>query len=192
MSDEAEVEQTAQEEPDWRLTWRLARQQAAYLATTVALVALVALVLGVVAVALQAGRDETRNSDMAFIMAPAVPPRSLADHSFELYRRSYVPTLVIIGEGQASLSASLIERGLPEAQLIGAADDLPRLAQEARANGATSVLLVAPPADLLRAIKIVRDHGLRAYGSPIPGARVEPLSLLGASIDYWRYVLLGL
>lgn len=182
----------------WRPVVRELRRQAMYLAVTALFVALVALALSAVATALQAGRDEARSADMALVVTPPVPPEALADHVFELYRRGYVPGLILAGEGQAGLKAQLVERGMSEALLVSdpaataVTADLRRLARAARAEGASSLLVVTAPDDTLRVLKIVRDQGLRAYGSPAGAAGVDPLGLLAASLRYWRYLILGL
>lgn len=197
MNEEPATGDPQKEPVAWRLWWREGWRQAAYLAVTVTVVALIALALGATAAGLQAGRDEARNADLALIVAPPVPPTALADHSVELYRRGYVTTLLIVGEGQAGLVAQLIERGIPETHLASGPPgpltpgELRRLIGEARPSGASSMLVVAFPGELLRALKLVRDQDVRAYGSPAPGATADPLELIGASVRYWQYVLLG-
>lgn len=181
---------------EWRLLGREAARQMSHLALTLAVVALAAIALGAVAAGLQAGRDEARAADLALVVAPAVPPAALADHSFELYRRGYARTMLLVGEGAAALRAQLAERGVPEEGMVEAstaatAAELRRLAREAR-SGAASALVVTAPEEQLRALKIARDQGLRAYGAPQPAASVDPLGLVGASMRYWRYVLFGL
>ncbi len=187
---------------DTAITWRRASRQVwrqgAFLAVLITTLALIALALGAAAAWLQAGRDEARSADLALLVAPAVPAEGLVEHAFELYRRGYVPTLLLTGEGQAGLKAQLVERGVPEAMIISDAamqaetPDLRRLARQARLEGATSMLVVTAPNETLRSLKIARDQGLNAFGSPPPDAATEPLGLAGASLRYWRYVLFGL
>lgn len=193
------VEETEQKlaASDWRRFGRRAGRQAAHMASTLAVVALTALALAAIAAWLQARRDETRSADLALVVVPAVPPAGLAEHSFELYRRGYVRSLLLVGDGTVALRAQLAELGMPEAGMVeepakATTAELRRLAQEARAGAATSALVVIEPEEQLRAIKIARDQGLRAYGAPVRDAPVEPLRLIGASVRYWRYVLLGL
>ncbi|NTU78358.1 MAG: DUF218 domain-containing protein [Chloroflexales bacterium] len=180
-----------------QIWWRRARRQAAYLGVTLALVVLAALSLVVLAAGLQAGRDEARRADLALVVAPAVPPAALADHTFELYRRGFVARVVVAGAGSEGLKAQMVERGVPEAQVVAGgaatagATALRALAREAHAAGATSILIVTAPAETLTAMKIARDQGLRAYGSPVPGAAFDPPGLALAGIHYWQYALLG-
>lgn len=183
----------------WRAWGRWARRQLAYLGLTAVMVALAALALGVIAVGLQSGRDEARSADLAIVVVSAVPAQAVADHVVALYRRGYVPTVVVIGEGREGLRAQLVEGGMPAEQVAlgGAAGQsgvtaLQTVAREYHAGGATHVLVVTDSAETLTALKIVRDQGLRAYGSPVPGAGPHPLSLALASVRYWQYALVGL
>ncbi|HMQ32891.1 MAG TPA: YdcF family protein [Chloroflexaceae bacterium] len=197
MGVKAEAARAPQGPPDGRLVWREVRRQATALAVTVAVVAVVAFGLSLAAAAMQAGRDETRSADLAVVVAPAAPSERMADHAFEVYRRGYVPAVLLAGEGQAGLKAQLLARGVPEAALLSdgagaAAPDLRRLARRAADGDAMSALVIAAPEETLLALKIARDQGLRAYGSPTPGAAMTPGGLLGAAARYWRYVLLGL
>lgn len=195
-----DAETVARQEPragrHWRVTRRQIGQQMAHLALLTATVALLALVLGAVAAGMQASRDEARAVDLALVVAPAAPPAALADHVFDLYRRGYTPRLILAGEGQGGLKTQLVERGVPEASLLSdgasgaGAAELTRLLREAHAGGAASLLVVTAPAETLLGLKLARDQGLRAYGAPAPERTLDPLSLLEASLDYWRYVLL--
>lgn len=195
-----ETETVTRQEPragrPWRLTRRQIGRQTAHLALLTAIIALLALALGAVAAGMQASRDEARAVDLALVVAPAAPPTALADHVFELYRRGYTPRLILAGEGQGGLKAQLVERGVPEVSLLsdgasGAGSaELARLLREARAAGAASLLVVTAPAETLLGLKLARDQGLRAYGAPAPARARDPLTLLEASLAYWRYVLL--
>lgn len=183
----------------WHVWWRRARKQLAYLGLTAVGVALAGFVLGMIAVALQFGRDEARSADLALVVASAVPTEAVANHTFDLYRRGYAPLVVVVGEGREGLKAQLVERGMPEEQVvIGGADGqsgvaaLQALSREVHAGGATGLLVVTAPAETLTALKIAHDQGLRAYGAPVPGAAPDPLSLVLGSMRYWNYVLFGL
>jgi uncharacterized SAM-binding protein YcdF (DUF218 family) len=54
----------------------------------------------------------------------------------------------------------------------------------ARANGINSVLLVSDPFHMLRSLKMARDLGLAAYGSP---TRTSPISVNWA--EEARYIV---
>lgn len=176
--------------------WRRAMWQAGYALTVLALLAVIALLVGAVAAGLQARRDEARSADMLLIVAPAIPSQTLSDHAFEIYRRRYAPTVVIVGAGSEALRGALIERGAPEGALqmampaatpVAAMQEVLRAARRA---GAASALVVAEPAELLLWVKLVSDHGLSAYGAPPRGVAPGPLALLRGSGQYWRYALL--
>ena len=179
------------------IPWRVVRQQAAYLALIVTSVAVAALIMAAVTAGFQAGRDEARSADLAFVVVPIVPPAVLADHAFELYRRGYVVQLVLAGEGREGLKAELVARGVPQAQVALSEADVPVLAtlqhsaRQLRVSGGSSLLIVTTPEEILTALKLVRDQGLRAYGAPVPGTAPDVLRLLLASVHYWQYVLGG-
>ncbi|MEI8167605.1 MAG: hypothetical protein WCG26_14580 [Chloroflexales bacterium] len=180
----------------WQVEWRVARQQVTYLALSVTVVVLAALALGMLAAGMQAGRDEARSVDLALVVTPAVPPESLADHTFELYRRGYAPRVVVTGEGREGLKAQLVTRGVPETQVTLGAEPpgmaaLQTITRAVYARGETSLLLVTTPEETLTALKIARDQGLRAYGSPVPGVAPDVLRLALASVHYWQYALSG-
>lgn len=179
---------------EWSMIRRRARQQAVILAVVLGVVTLAALLIGVIAVGLQARRDEARSADMLLIVAPAVPSPALIDHAFESYRRGYAPTVVITGVGGEALRLSLIERGVPGEILTAQApgsrpvDDVQGVVRSAYAAGAESTLIVAEPAELLLWLKLSHDTGLLAYGTP-PGSPPGLVALMNGSFSYWRYVL---
>lgn len=170
-------------------------QQVVRVITAVIVIGLLLLLLGMIAIWLQAGRDETRQADLMLVAAPDVPAQQLIDQSFELYRRGYAPQMLLLGEGQQALRQALSDRGVPEELLLPSEPtaSLPQHTATAAAfaAGAQTVLVVAPPAETLLWLKIARDDGLRAYSAPPRGVVLEPLELVQASAAYWRYVLLG-
>lgn len=156
---------------------------------------LAALGVGLVALAtgMQAQRDEARRSDLLLVAAPAVPAEAFISHTFELYRRGYAPRLLVAGSGRRQLLDALGARGLPAEAMADAEGENLRPEQVAALQAGqaeqASALVVAQPEELLLTMKIARDMGLRAYGSPPPGRPIDPLALLRASGEYWRYVL---
>lgn len=189
-------EQTAVDEQRQapRRAGRAVAAQASRLLGLLTILAVLGLGLVALATGLQSQRDEARRSDLLLVVAPAVPPQAFVDHTFELYRRGYAPRLLVAGDGRRQVLAALRERGLPAEAMVEA--EGPALAPEhvaalrAEQGEQASALVVAQPEELLLTMKIARDLGLRAYGSPPPGPGVEPLELLQASADYWRYVLI--
>ncbi len=181
--------------PGGALRWRRVGWQAGYALSVLLILALIALLVGALAAGLQARRDEARTADVLLIVAPEVPSAALVEHAFELYRRRYAPSVVIVGAGSEAMRIALIERGAPEGALqaptpttepVAALRDSARAARQA---GAASALIVAEPAEVLLWIKLVGDNDLKAYGAPPPGVTPGPLALLRASGQYWRYVL---
>ena len=180
----------------WRPLWRTIRRQALYLGIALGTIVLTALLLASLAVGLQAQRDEARSAELLLIVAPALPSQALIDHSAELGRRGYAPRTILVGAGQAALHAALIERGMAEKALsvgpVGETDlaQLRAALAAARADGASSAVVVASQADLLLWLKLSADAGLRPYGSPVPGPAPNLWTLLQAGARYWRYALL--
>lgn len=178
-----------------RALLRTAGAQLSRLLVLLTSIALLALALAILAATLQSQRDETRRADTLLVIAPAVPARPLIQHTFELYRRGYAPQILVTGAGRERLANVLREGGLPEQAVSSIAGDageneVQAAAAATRAAGHNSVLVVAEPAELLLSLKMARDSGLRAYGSPPPGLGAEPLTLLRAGVAYWGYVLL--
>ncbi len=180
----------------WPLVWRRVRQQSWHLVVVLGTVLLIGLLVGTLAAWLQAGRDEARNADLLLIIAPALPPAALLEHAFETYRRGYAPDVIVAGAGAEVLRTSMIERGAPGERIEAIGSERRPVAElrgrvrSAHAAGAQSALIVAEPAELLLWLKLTRDEGLRAYGTPPPGSGPGVLDLVGGSLSYWRYVLI--
>lgn len=181
-------------QPPPHVLWRALAAQLIRLASVSAAVLLILLGISVAAAAIQAGRDEARHADTLLVLAPEIPPQPLIDHTLELYRRGYASRVLLVGPGQAQARGQLIDRGVP-AEAIGLPPPAPSTSAwltgaVAQSEGA-SALVVAGPGELLSAIKLAQDNGLRAYGSPPPGSDLRPLDLLSAGLRYWGYVLGG-
>lgn len=143
---------------------------------------LVALV--VVLIALQGRRDEARPTGAALVFdagesgeAPSPELRARLDHALDLYRRGLVDRVILAGAGtpaveRAAGQAYLAQRGLPESAVLRdsrgetAWEQAQSAAALARAQGIGSLLVVGEPAQMLRLLKITRDVGVEAYGSP--------------------------
>lgn len=156
------------------------------------LLALVALVC--LLIVLQGRRDDVRSASAAIVLGAAqwngTPSPVLGarlDHALDLYKRGYVSHIILtggVGPGDTTSEAAagkqyLVARGLPaEALLVdehGATtwESLSDSAVLARANGIGAVVLVSDPFHMLRSLKMARDLGLVAYGSP---TRTSPIS----------------
>jgi uncharacterized SAM-binding protein YcdF (DUF218 family) len=169
----------------------------------VSIAALGALVCGLIV--LQGQRDEARQSGAAIVLGaaqwngdPSPVLRARLDHAFDLYRRGLVSRIILtggVGRGDRLSEAAagkqyLIDQRLPvEALLLDERstttwENLQNAAALARANGINSVLLVSDPFHMLRSLKMARDLGLAAYGSP---TRTSPISVNWA--EEARYIV---
>jgi len=169
----------------------------------VSVAALGVLVCGLIV--LQGQRDEARQSGAAIVLGaaqwngdPSPVLRARLDHALDLYRRGLVSRIILtggVGRGDKLSEAAagkqyLIEQRLPaEALLLDERstttwENLQNAAALARANGINSVLLVSDPFHMLRSLKMARDLGLAAYGSP---TRTSPISVNWA--EEARYIV---
>src|SRR5205085_4927154 len=174
-------------------------------------VALVVLVC--VLVVVQGQRDEARPAGAAVVLGaaqwngtPSPVLQARLDHVLDLYKRGYVGRIILAGgaaQGDTVSEAAagkkyLTDRGLPpESMLLDEQgtttwESLRNTAALARANGIGAVLLVSDPFHMLRSLKMARDLGLDAYGSP---TRTSPISAnLSEELRYvvresWAYLV---
>ncbi|MBP1468723.1 hypothetical protein EYB53_023615 [Candidatus Chloroploca sp. M-50] len=179
----------------WPIRQRQIRRQIIYLWWTLLLIVSFMLASGMLAVTLQASRDDTRPTDLALVVTPVVPSQAMINHTLDLYRRGLVTQILLVGEGSDGLRARLVEQGLSEERIVllspshHVSADLQLAGQSARTQGSQTVLVVAEPADMLTALKIVRDQNLRAYSSPVRESTLDLGTLFRATMRYWHYVL---
>jgi uncharacterized SAM-binding protein YcdF (DUF218 family) len=171
--------------------------------SAVSIAALVALVC--VLVVLQGQRDEARPAGAAIVLGaaqwngtPSPVLQARLDHALDLYKRGYVSRVILtggVGQGDTVSEAAagkqyLVERGMaPESLLLEEQglttwESLRNAAVIARAHGIGTALLVSDPFHMLRSLKMARDLGLVAYGSP---TRSSPIS--GNTAEEVRYAL---
>ena len=174
----------------------------------VALLALLGLVCALIVT--QGRRDEAQQVGAGQVGAalvlgaaqwngdPSPVLRARLDHALELYRRGQVRQIILtggVGSGDITSEAAvgkqyLIDRGmnadalLLEEQGTTTWESLRNAAPLARANRIGAVLLVSDPFHMLRSIKMARDLGLIAYGSP---TRSSPIA--AGSAEETRYIL---
>ena len=137
---------------------------------------------------------------------PSPVLRARLDHALELYRRGQVRQIILtggVGAGDTTSEAAagkqyLIERGMTadalllEEQGTNTWESLRNAVPLARANRISAVLLVSDPFHMLRSIKMARDLGLIAYGSPtrsspiVTGSAEEIRSVLR---EAWAYLV---
>jgi hypothetical protein len=171
--------------------WRLAGAQLARLALLLLIVGVCGVGIGAAAAVIQSQRDDARSVDLLLVIAPDIPPTPLIEHSIDLYRRGYGTRIALAGPGRSRAYAALTGRGLPAETLVSVAegDSLIAVIVAARQSDVRSLLVVSLPADQLLSLKIARDQGMHAYGSPVPAASADLLAALRASLGYWRYAL---
>ena len=129
---------------------------------------------------------------------PSPVLRARLDHALDLYRRGQVRQIILtggVGPGDTTSEAAagkqyLIDRGMTadalllEEQGTTTWESLRNVVPLARANRIGAVLLVSDPFHMLRSIKMARDLGLIAYGSP---TRSSPIT--AGSAEEIRYIL---
>jgi uncharacterized SAM-binding protein YcdF (DUF218 family) len=136
-------------------------------------------------VVVQGRRDEARRAGAAVVLLGTShqdgPARQAAlDHALDLYKRGLVSRIVLAGPPPSgappSLAAqareSLRKRGLPDVALVAderGTTDWERMraaAERMRAQGLGSAVVVADFSAMLWHLKMARDLGLDAAGSP--------------------------
>ncbi|MGQ9549467.1 MAG: YdcF family protein [Roseiflexus sp.] len=168
--------------------------------------ALLLLVLTAAMIVVQSGRDEVRPAGAAIVPAEAVDStltpeqKAQCDRVVNLYRRGMVSRIILTGAIVAPLARQyLIDQGLPpqvlllEEESTSLVEGLRAAADMARAQGISSVVIVAAPPTMLTALKVARDAGLTAYGSPsgeAPGAD-DLLTVLHETWRHLKYVFAG-
>jgi uncharacterized SAM-binding protein YcdF (DUF218 family) len=164
---------------------------------------LAALVCGLIVV--QGQRDDARDSGAAVVLGAAqwngdTSPvlRARLDHALDLYHRGVVKRIILtggVGAGDRLSEAAVGKQYLLDRQLSAEVlllderstttwENMQNAADLARANGIDTVLLVSDPFHMLRSLKMARDLGLSAYGSP---TRTSPIS--GDRAAEARYVV---
>ncbi|WP_448540207.1 YdcF family protein [Roseiflexus sp.] len=166
------------------------------------------LLLGLTAamVVVQSGRDEARPAGAAVVPGEAVDgaltseQKAQCDHAANLYRRGMVSRIILTGVTVAPRARQyLIDQGAPpqvlliEEESASLVEGLRAAANMARAQGISSVVIVVDPPAMLTALKVARDEGLTAYGSPAGDASRadDPNAVVGETWRYLRYVFAG-
>jgi uncharacterized SAM-binding protein YcdF (DUF218 family) len=169
----------------------------------VSMLLLVALVC--VLIIVQGQRDEARDSGAAVVLGaaqwngdPSPVLRARLDHALDLYHRGVVKRIILtggVGAGDRLSEAAAGKQYLLDRQLSAEVllldersattwENLQNAADLARANGIDTVVLVSDPFHMLRSLKMARDLGLSAYGSP---TRLSPIS--GNRAEEARFVV---
>ena len=174
--------------------------------------ALLAALIGALIV-VQGQRDDQRDSGAAVVLGaaqwngdPSPVLRARLDQALELYHRGVVKRIILtggVGAGDRLSEAAAGKQYLLDRQLSAEVlllderstttwENLQNAADLARANGIDTVLLVSDPFHMLRSLKMARDLGLSAYGSPtrsspISGNRSEEARFVVREI--WAYLV---
>ena len=178
----------------------------------ISVAALLALVC--VLIVLEGQRDDLQSLEggrvgAAIVLAAAQPRdttgadvRARLDHALNLYRRGQVRMIVLAGDtgGPASGAGKqyLLGQGLPAEALL-AEDTSSSTWQSLRnsvpliqSNQIGAVVLVGDPPYMLRSLKMTRDLGLIAYGSPSRAAAAAGARWQEAGVilrEAWAYLL---
>jgi uncharacterized SAM-binding protein YcdF (DUF218 family) len=177
---------------------------------TVAVALLVLLGLVCALIVAQGRRDEAQQVGAGQVGAalvlgaaqwngdPSPVLRARLDHALDLYRRGQVRQIILtggVGSGDTTSEAAagkqyLIDRGMTadalllEEQGTTTWESLRNAVPLAHTNRIGAVLLVSDPFHMLRSIKMARDLGLIAYGSPTPSSPIA-----AGSAEETRYIL---
>ena len=132
-------------------------------------------------------RDEARSADAIVVLGAAqyngrlsAILRSRLDHAIELYEAGEADYLVVCGgkaDGDttteaASARAYAIQHGVPASAILGedrcrtTLESLRGVAQVFRDHDLRSAVFVSDRSHMLRVLRIARDEGIVAYGSP--------------------------
>ncbi len=138
--------------------------------------------------------DEARPVDAIVVLGAAQydgrPSGVLAarlDHAVRLWQAGNAPYLVLTGgnrEGDRTTEAAVgrdyaLARGVPSDALLfedhgrSTLESLQAVAQIMREHGLRSALFVSDRTHMLRVIRIARDLGIEAYGSPTPSSPTD-------------------
>jgi uncharacterized SAM-binding protein YcdF (DUF218 family) len=135
----------------------------------------------------QGDRDERRPADAIVVLGaaqydgrPSPVFRARLEHAVSLYHEGYAKLLIVTGgkaEGDRTTEAAAARQFAidhdvpPEAILVEdegrtTLESLATVGQMLRQRQATTALFVSDRAHMLRVLRIARDQGLEAYGSP--------------------------
>jgi len=146
----------------------------------------------------QGGRDEARPADAIVVLGAAqwngVPSplfQRRLDHAIQLYHEGIAPVLIVTGgklpgdrttEAEAA-RAYAVANGVPADAILvedrsrSTLEQLHTVGSMLREHGLESAVLVSNRTHMLRSLKIARDQGIEAYGSPTTFTSPAELSL---------------
>lgn len=142
----------------------------------------------------QGGRDERRPSGAIVVLGaaqydgrPSPVYRARLDHAIRLWQEGWAPILVVTGgrqPGDRTTEAAVgrayaIARGVDPDRILfedegrTTLESLRAVARLLRAEGIRDAIFVSDPTHMLRVLRIARDEGLVAWGSPTPTSPIE-------------------
>jgi uncharacterized SAM-binding protein YcdF (DUF218 family) len=142
----------------------------------------------------QGGRDDRRPADAIVVLGaaqydgrPSPVFRARLEHAIALYRDGLAPYLLVTGgkaqgdrttEAGAARAFALAEGVPSEAILVEdrsrtTLESLRGVAELMRARGMGSGLFVSDRTHMLRVLRMARDEGLEAWGSPTPSSPID-------------------
>jgi uncharacterized SAM-binding protein YcdF (DUF218 family) len=135
----------------------------------------------------QGDRDERRPADAIVVLGaaqydgrPSPVFQARLEHAVSLYHEGYAPLLIVTGgkaEGDRTTEAAAarqyaIDHGVPPDDILvedegrTTLESLVTVGRVLRQRQTTTALFVSDRAHMLRVLRIARDEGLEAYGSP--------------------------
>jgi uncharacterized SAM-binding protein YcdF (DUF218 family) len=142
----------------------------------------------------QGGRDEARKADAIVVLGAAQyngTPSPLFEarlaHAVQLYKDGIAPIFIVTGgklpddrttEAAAARAYAVAHGVRPEAILVEdqsrtTLEQLRTVSEMLRDRGLRSAVLVSDRTHMLRSLRIARDQGIEAYGSPTTTSPVE-------------------
>jgi uncharacterized SAM-binding protein YcdF (DUF218 family) len=159
----------------------------------------------------QGQADERRPADAIVILGaaqydgtPSPVLRARLDHAIDLYRAGLAPTFVVTGgkarddrtTEAAAARGYALRRGVPATAILsedrGAStvESLETVGAMLRQRGLRSALFVSDRSHMLRVLRIARDQGIEAWGSPTTTSPTD--ATLSGRIDATLHELGGL
>jgi uncharacterized SAM-binding protein YcdF (DUF218 family) len=162
----------------------------------------------------QGNRDEAQPADAIVVFGaaeyagrPSPVYRARLDHAYDLFQRGLAPFVITTGGAGADPKFNeggvgrdyLSRRGIPDSSLIAetqgedTAESAQRVSAILRTNGMHQVVAVSDAYHLFRIKRLMRRHGIVAFGSPRPGSVPRTLASKtvavlreSASYIFWR------
>lgn len=157
-------------------------------------IVIVAAAASVAAIWRQGSSDEQRRADVIVVLGaaqydgrPSPVFEARLEHAVALWKSGIADSFVVTGgklDGDRTTEAAVarayaIEHGVPASRIFGEDEarntltSLDAVAGELRARGMQSAVFVSDPTHMFRVLRIARDLGIDAYGSP---TRTSPVA----------------